>query len=89
MTSFSLREGPVHVLDADDAALPGHYEIEVWAVDGGSVRRFLTDKGRAEMLRLMDDGRRDISEEELSELTTEPDLAVLLDRMDREAGEGG
>ena len=58
-------------------------------VESGSVRRFLTDKGRAEMLRLMDDGRRDISEEELSELTTEPDLAVLLDRMDREAGEGG
>jgi hypothetical protein len=88
MTAFGLRDGPVHVLDDDDAPLPGHYEIEVWPSDGEPRRRFLTDKSRAEMLRLMDDGRREISEQELHDLTTEPDLASLLARMDREAGEG-
>jgi hypothetical protein len=88
MADFILREGPVHELDDDDAPIPGHYEIEVWAADGEPQRRFLTDRGRAEMLRLMDDGRREISEQELNDLTTEPDLATLLARMDREAGEG-
>jgi hypothetical protein len=88
MTAFGLRDGPVHVLDDDEGPLPGHYEIEVWAANGEPQRRFLTDKGRAEMLRLMDDGRREISEQELHDLTTEPDLATLLARMDREAGEG-
>lgn len=88
MTAFGLREGPFHVLDDHDAQLPGHYEIEVWPPNGEPRRRFLTDKGRAEMLRLMDDGRREISDEELHDLTTEPDLASLLARMDREAGEG-
>jgi hypothetical protein len=77
----------VHQLD-DDAPIPGHYEIDVWTADGKPRRRYLTDKGRAEMLRLMDDGRREISEEEFNDLTTEPDLATLLAKMDREAGEG-
>jgi hypothetical protein len=88
MTGFSLRGGPVHVLDDDEAPLPGHYEVEVWTSDGEPLRRFLTDKGRAALLRLLDEGRSHISEEELNGLTTAPDLAALLDRMGREAGEG-
>ncbi len=88
MTVFSLREGPAHVVDDDDAPLPGHYEVEVWTADGEPLRRFLTDKGRAEVLRLMDEGARELSEEELHDLTTEPNLAALVARMGREAGEG-
>jgi hypothetical protein len=86
MNGFQLTD-PGHVVD-HDAPIQGHYEIEVIAPDGESRRRFLTDKGRAEVLRLIDEGRREVSEEELEELTTEPDLGALLARMDREAGEG-
>jgi hypothetical protein len=75
-------------LDDDDAPLPGHYEVDVWTAGGGSQRRFLTDKGRAAVLRLMDEGRRELSEEELHDLTTEPNLAALVARMGREAGDG-
>jgi hypothetical protein len=76
------------VLDDEDAPLPGHYEVEVWTCDGEPVRRFVTDKGRAALLRLMDEGRTEISEDEVNELTTAPDLASLLDRMGSEAGDG-
>jgi hypothetical protein len=88
MTAFSLRAGPEHVLDDDDAPIPGHYEVEVWTADGEPLRRFLTDKGRAAMLRLLDEGRSEISEDEFNDLTTEPDLVALVARMDSEAGEG-
>jgi hypothetical protein len=87
MKTFKLGE-PKHVLDDDDARLPGHYEIEVWSDDGALIRRFLTDKGRAAILRLLDEGTHEISEEQLSEHTVAPDLGALLDRMGQEAGEG-
>lgn len=87
MTMFRLGQ-PVHVRNADDAPIPGHYELEVRSDTGEALRRFVTDKGRAEILRRLDDGRPDVTAEEVDELTVEPDLGVLLDRMDREAGEG-
>jgi hypothetical protein len=86
-STFRLSE-PVHVRNDDDAPIPGHYEIDVVGPDGASARRFLTDKGRAEVLRLLDAGRHDVSEQELGDLTVEPDLGALLERMDREGGEG-
>jgi hypothetical protein len=62
--------------------------MEVVDADGRRLRRYLTDKGRAEVLRLLDAGRGALTEEQLTDLTVEPDLDVLLERMDREAGEG-
>ena len=88
MDSFRLTD-PVHVLDDDDAPIPGHYELDVVSPDGERRRRYLTDKGRAEVLRLLDEGTDEVSAEELDDLTVEPDLGTLLARMDREAGEGG
>ena len=60
----------------------------MWTSDGEPVRRFVTDKGRAALLRLIDQGRAEISEDEVNELTTAPDLTSLLDRMGSEAGDG-
>jgi hypothetical protein len=85
--TFHVSE-PVHIRRDDGAPIPGHYEMEVVDADGRRLRRYLTDKGRAEVLRLLDAGRDALSEEQLADLTVEPDLDVLLERMDREAGEG-
>ena len=86
--TFRVTE-PVHIRRDDGAPIPGHYEMEVVSRDGRRLRRFLTDKGRAQVLRLLDAGQQELSQEEIADLTVEPDLDVLLQRMDREAGEGG
>ena len=88
VTTYRLEEKPVYVLDESNAPLPGHYEVKLSTKDGDRVRRFLTDKGRAAVLRLMDEGRREISFTELREFTVEPDINALLARMEHESGEG-
>jgi hypothetical protein len=85
--TYRLEEGPTHVVDEASDPLPGHYEV-VFSTDGGRVRRFLTDKGRAAILGSIDEGQRDYSEDEIRELTVEPEMGALTARMDREAGEG-
>jgi hypothetical protein len=85
--AYDLLEGPEHVLDGDDTPLPGHYEA-VFSTGGARVVRFLTDKGRAELLRLLDAGQRTFTRDELEWLTTPPSIAELLATMDGEGAEG-
>jgi len=70
------------------APIPGHYELDVEVDDGRTLRRFATDKGRAEIFRRLDEGLHDITQEEFDHLTVVPDMDALLARMDREAGDG-
>jgi hypothetical protein len=75
-------------LDDHDAPLPGHYEVDLWTGDGDEVRRFLT--GQRSGSGVATDGwwRRQISEEEMHDLTVEPDLEALVARiMEHESGE--
>jgi hypothetical protein len=84
---YRLVDGPTHLID-ESAPVPGHYEA-VFSTDRGErVHRYLTDKGRAAILRSIDKGRREFSREEYLELTVEPEMDALTARMDREAGEG-
>jgi hypothetical protein len=84
---YDLLDGPDHVLDSEDSPLPGHYEA-VFSTRGDRVVRFLTDKGRAELLRLLDSGQRTFTLDELERLTTPPSMSDLLATMDREGAEG-
>jgi hypothetical protein len=88
LTTYRIDGDPTHVLDDRDAPLPGHYEVELIAPDGSRVRRFLTDKGYAALLRMIGEGRRQLSGDDFEVHTVEPDLDALVGRMDREAGEG-
>ena len=87
MVTFRLTE-PFHVRNAEGAPIPGHYELDVEVDDGRTLRRFATDKGRAEIFRRLDDGLHDITQDEFDHLTVAPDMDALLERMDREAGDG-
>jgi hypothetical protein len=86
--TYRLEDGPTHVPDAENEALPGHYEAGFRAADGSVVQRFLTDKGRAWLLRRLDEGEAELSDGELHERTVEPDLEALIARMEHESGEG-
>ena len=86
---YELEDGPRSVRDDDDASLPGHYEATFRTDDGEVVERYVTDKGRAGLLRMADDGRRTLDEQEFTDLTTAPTLDDLLAALDAEAGEGG
>jgi hypothetical protein len=88
MTTFRIEQEPTFVADAPEAPLPGHHEASFVDQDGGRLRRYLTDKGRAEVLRAIDDGRRALTRDELERHTVQPDLEALVRRMEREAGEG-
>jgi hypothetical protein len=86
--AYRIADEPSHVVDGDGTPLSGHYEVE-FVTDGGErITRYLTDKGRAALLRRMDGGQRVFSAEEVRDFTTEPDLDELVARTKREAGEG-
>jgi hypothetical protein len=85
---FELHDGPRHVTHDDAQELPGHYEATFATDDAGLVRRYLTDKGRAELLRLVDAGQRSFRADELAWLTTEPTVEALLASMSGEGSEG-
>jgi hypothetical protein len=87
MATFRLTQ-PFHVRNAEHDPIPGHYELEVQGDDGRTLRRFATDKGRAEILRRLDEGRPDITQDELDELTVVPDMNALVEQMGHEAGDG-
>jgi hypothetical protein len=85
---YRLVDGPTHLMDEASDPLPGHYEA-VFSTDRGErLYRYLTDKGRAEVLRSLDRGQREFSRQEFLDLTVEPEMDALTARMDREAGEG-
>jgi hypothetical protein len=88
MRTFTIGEGPDHVVHEGPGPLSGFYRVELVDEQGERLPRYLTDKGRAELLRRVDDGQREFSESEIEELTVAPDLAALEARTDKEAGEG-
>ena len=88
MHTFTIREGPSHVAHEGAGMLSGFYRAEFVNENGEWLPRYLTDKGRAELLRRVDDGQREFSETELEEMTVAPNLEALEARTDREAGEG-
>ena len=88
MRTYRLEDGPEHVTDDGDEQLPGHYEATFLASDGTSVRRYLTDKGRAWLLVRLDEGEREFSGEDLRSNTVAPDLDTLVATMEHESGDG-
>jgi len=88
VTTYRIEGEPRHVLDGEDAPVPGHYEAEFVAEGGERVKRYLTDKGRTTVLRILDEGSDRFSEEDLRDHTVEPDLDELVARMAAEGGEG-
>ena len=88
MTTYRLEDGPTHVADGEGEELPGHYEAEFRAPDGTVVHRYLTDKGRAWLLQVVDGGRRELSPDELRRNTVPPDLDELVAKMEHESGDG-
>lgn len=86
---FVLARHPRYVRNAPGDALPGHYAVEFATELGDPFDRFLTDRGYAELLRLLDDGRRTFSAEELEALSTPPTIDDLLATMQAESGVGG
>ena len=88
MPAYRLEDGPTYVLDDPDGPLPGHYEATFRASDGSAVHRYLTDKDRTWLLRRVDDGDRELSEDELESFTVAPDLDSLVAKMEHESGEG-
>ena len=77
------------VRDGDSSPLPGHYEATFRTDEGAAVDRYVTDKGRAALLRMFDEGRRVLDEQEFNEFTIEPTLEHLLSVTEAEGGEGG
>jgi hypothetical protein len=88
MTRYLLVEGPSHTKAPDWTLLTGYYEA-VFEDDGG-VRhaRFLTDKGRAEVVRRQGEDQLSFSPEEIERWTVEPDVQTVIERYEAEAGEG-
>jgi hypothetical protein len=86
---YALVQHPRHVLDEAGDTLPGHYVVRFASVPGAGFDRFLTDRGYAELLRLLDEGRQSFSADEVEALTTPPTLEDLLATMQAESGVGG
>jgi hypothetical protein len=88
MTSYRFEGPPMNVADEGQGPLPSHYVAELTTSEGERVRRYLTDKGRAAVLRRMDEGQESFSRDEVEEFSVEPDIEALVARMERESGEG-
>jgi hypothetical protein len=89
VTTYRIRREPRFLRDDADEPLPGHYEGEFARGDGPPLRRYLTDRGRAEVLRLLEKGEHDLSQEDFDDLTVEPSMEALIARMAREGAVGG
>ncbi|MGZ4113537.1 MAG: hypothetical protein ACXVQU_00825 [Actinomycetota bacterium] len=87
VTTYRIEDEPTFVRDDGEGPLPGHYEA-VFVRDGERIERYLTDKGRAEILRAMENGPAELSRDEFETHSVEPSLNALLQRMEREGGEG-
>jgi hypothetical protein len=88
MPTYRLDDGPNHVMDDELDPIPGHYEAIFRASDGTSIRRYLTDKGRAELLVRLDEGDHEFSEDELGLFSVVADLDSLVATMEHESGDG-
>jgi hypothetical protein len=88
MPTYRVEDGPNHVIDDEPAPIPGHYEAVFRASDGTSIRRYLTDKGRAELLVRLDEGDHEFSADELRLFSVVADLDSLVARMEHESGDG-
>jgi hypothetical protein len=86
--SLRIVDGPSAQEQSPDASTPIRYEAAFSTVDGARIRRYLTDKGRAAMLRLLDEGRDTFSAAEIEELTVPATQEALLERTERESGDG-
>jgi hypothetical protein len=84
---FRFVEGPTAVRQSGDD-VPIRYEARFMTPEGSTIVRFLTDKGRAQMLRALDDGRGSFSSQELVDMTVVPDEDRLRARIVKEGGEG-
>jgi hypothetical protein len=85
---YTLDEGPNYVRDQGPSLLTGFYSAEFVTDEGKRLTRYLTDKGRAEVLRRSEAGQRQFSQEELDELTVDPEFQAVETRFVAEAGEG-
>jgi hypothetical protein len=85
---YRLIDGPRHVTHEDRTELPGHHEATFETAAGQRLDRYVTDKGRAELLRLVDAGQETFTGEEMRWLTTEASLEALLASMAGEGAEG-
>lgn len=88
MASYRLEGAPTSVDDEGSGPLPSHYVAEFTTASGERVRRYLTDRGRAAVLRRMDGGQIVFSPDEVRDFTVEPDIDALVARMQQESGEG-
>jgi hypothetical protein len=88
VAKYRVEDEPRYEFHGDGLPLPGHYETELSTEQGQRLVRYLTDKGRAEILRMLADGRHELSQAEVDDHTVEPDLDALVARMVREGGEG-
>lgn len=87
---YRIVEGPTAVRqDGGDEDVPLRYQAHFSTPEGSTTLRFLTDKGRAQLLRALDDGRESFSTDEFEEMTLPPDLTLLRARFTKEGGEGG
>ena len=86
--SLRIVDGPSAQEQPPDATTPMRYEAAFAAADGAKVRRYLTDKGRAAMLRLLDEGHDTFSAAQIEELTVPATQEALLERTRRESGDG-
>lgn len=90
MASFLLLSGPCYVRDSSSSLLTGYYSAEfAQSRDGVRSLRFLTERGRAEMLDCIDRGQRAFSTEELEEMTVTDNIGILEARYEAESGVGG
>ena len=88
LTTFTIEGRPEYVRDRSSSLLSGFYPARFLTDDGRRIQRYLTDKGRAEVLRRLEAGQRELSEEEFDRMTVDDTLDALLARTDAEAGEG-
>ncbi len=88
VTTYRVRGRPRFVRDRPGGPIAGHYEGEFIDADGHRLHRYLTDRGRAEILRLLERGERELSKQDFDDLTVEPTLESLVVQMEREGAVG-
>lgn len=86
--SYVVIDGPSHVAGGSGDELPGHYEVHFRSPDGTVSERYLTDKGRAALLRLIDEGQGTFTHTEVEDLSTPATIEDLLATMVAESGDG-
>ena len=85
---FRLITGPEHLLAPERSALTGYYRVVFSSDAGETLERYLTDAGRAEILRRRGDGDPTLSSKEYRQWTVVPNMVALEARYHAEAGQG-